>query len=117
MGIRIKCDLHTRPSPAKRGALLRRDLVEVANMLEWITKYEPIWLFAFAIISLGFEAATTFILKKEYEYDEAKDLAKKQKRTRITKKTTTQPSGVSVIEESTETLESTGENHDKENHG
>lgn len=73
--------------------------------LEWIAKYESIWLFLFAILSLGFEAYTAFILKKEYDYDEAKDIEKKHKRTKTTKKVTTQPGGGSVSEETTETTE------------
>lgn len=48
------------------------------------------------------------ILTLEYKYDAAKDAAKKQKRTRTTKKTTTAPTGEVVTEEHTETVESKG---------
>lgn len=41
----------------------------------------------------------------EFHYDKAKDDAKKQKKTRTTKKTSTSPSGSSVIEESVEVTE------------
>lgn len=73
--------------------------------LEWMTKYEPIWLATAFIISILFEAYTAYMVKREYDYDEQKDIEKKQKRTRVTKKVTTQPGGGSVTEESTETTE------------
>lgn len=75
------------------------------NILEWMAKYEPIWLAVAFLVSIAFEAYTAWMVKKEYDYDEQKDIEKKQKRTKTTKKTTTQPSGVSVVEESTETVE------------
>lgn len=49
------------------------------------------------------------ILTAEYFYDANKDLLKKQKKTRTTKKTTTEPSGTQTTEETTETVEPTGE--------
>jgi len=77
------------------------------TILEWMTKWEPVWLFLvlFPEAIAGFYAA--FWIKREYDYDEQKDLAKKSRRTRTTKKTTTQPGGGSIIEESTETVEPT----------
>ena len=55
-----------------------------------------------------------WILTKEYNYDEAKDL-KKQRRTRTTKKTTTMPSGEILTEENTETIEQKGEGDESGN--
>jgi len=75
----------------------------------WLVNKEGIWLFYVLLTSVALEAATYWILIKEYRYDEQKDLAKKQRRTKTTKKTTTQPGGASVIEESVETVEPTGE--------
>lgn len=45
------------------------------------------------------------ILIVEYRYDERKDLEKKQRKTRTTKKVTTQPGGASTTEETTEVSE------------
>lgn len=73
--------------------------------LEWMTKYEPIWLALILLVSVSLEAYTARMAKKEYDYDEQKDLEKKSKRTRTTKKTTTQPSGVSTTEETSEIIE------------
>lgn len=78
-------------------------------LLDWMAKWEPIWLAVAFIVSIAFEAYTAWMMKKEYDYDEQKDIEKKQKRTRTTKKTTTQPSGASVVEESSEIVEPTGE--------
>jgi hypothetical protein len=77
-------------------------LEEINNFLN---HYEPIWLFSliFGEGILGYITLTW--VKKEYFYDEGKDLARKQKKTKTTKKTTTQPSGISVTEESTEISE------------
>lgn len=76
-------------------------------ILEFMAKYEPIWLSIAFLISILFEAYTAWTVKREFDYDEQKDLEKKQRRTKTTKKTTTQPSGASVIEEQTETVEPT----------
>lgn len=50
-----------------------------------------------------------YMLVLEYKYDEKKDIDKKQKRTRTTKKTTTTPSGETITEESSESIESKGD--------
>lgn len=52
------------------------------------------------------------ILTLEYKYDADKD-AKKSRRSRTTKKTTTAPTGEIVVEEHTETTESKGNGNDK----
>lgn len=57
------------------------------------------------------EGGILLYVAMEYHYDKAKDEAKKQKKTRTTKKTTTQPSGDIVTEEQIEITESTGENN------
>lgn len=79
------------------------------NILEAFTVYEPIWLFIILVAGLAVELHSNYMLRKEYEYDEQKDLEKKQRRTKTTKKTTTQPSGASVVEESTEISEPIGD--------
>ena len=74
------------------------------TILEFMTKWEPVWLFLVLFPELLAGLYSAWILKREYDYDEAKDIEKKQKRTRTTKKTTTQPGGASVTEETTETV-------------
>ncbi len=73
--------------------------------LDFMTKWEPIWLALAFIVSIGFEAFTAYWIVKEYQYDEAKDLEKKQRKTRTTKKTTSKPGGETVVEESQEVTE------------
>jgi hypothetical protein len=77
--------------------------------LEFMSKWEPLWLFLilFPESIAGIYAA--WILTKEYRYDEAKDIEKKQKRTKTTKKTTTNPTST-VVEESVETSEPMADN-------
>lgn len=58
------------------------------------------------------EAGILYILIAEYNYDKEKDDAKKQRRTKTTKKTVTTPTGDVVTEEHTETFEGKG-NGDK----
>lgn len=86
-------------------------------MLDWLARYEPGWLFGVLYVEAAAALVGLYIafcslkvareslewIKKEYFYDESKDLEKKQRRTR-TKKITTQPGGASVTEE-TETVE------------
>lgn len=74
--------------------------------LEWMAKWEPVWLFIILFIETGVGCLTLYWVKREYDYDEAKDL-KRQKRTKTSKKTITQPSGESTTEETTEVVEST----------
>jgi predicted histidine transporter YuiF (NhaC family) len=74
-------------------------------MLEILAKWEPLWLLVVLVIGLIFEGYTAYVVKKEYDYDEQKDIEKKQKRTKTTKKTTTQPGGASIVEEATEVTE------------
>lgn len=73
--------------------------------LELMTKYEPIWLFVILLVETTIGFITLRWIVKEYEYDAQKDLEKKQRRTKTTKKTTTQPSGISTTEEQTEIIE------------
>lgn len=53
------------------------------------------------------------MLRREFEYDKAKDDQKKQKRTKTTRKTTTQPSGESIVEEETEISEPVQDREEK----
>lgn len=77
-------------------------------MLEALNKFLGDWqyIWFFVILSLGLlvEIHSNYMLRKEYEYDENKDLEKKQRRTKTTKKTTNK-NGESIVEESTETSE------------
>ena len=69
-------------------------------ILEWMAKWEPIWL---AAILLAEWMTGLYQRNREFRYDEAKDIEKKQKRTKTTKKTSTKD-GTTVIEESSETI-------------
>lgn len=71
-------------------------------ILEWMGKWEPVWLFIVLFPEAVAGIYSAWILTKEYKYDEQKDIEKKQKRTRTTKKTTTKPTGESVVEETSE---------------
>ena len=75
---------------------------------EFIYQHEPLWLFV--ILMAGLELHSNYMLRKEYEYDKAKD--DKRKRTRTTKKTTSRPGGETVTEEQTETSEPVGEKNE-----
>jgi len=72
---------------------------------DFLLVWEPLWLLT-VLLGEGLIGYITLTwVKREYFYDEGKDLARKQKKTKTTKKTTTQPSGISVTEESTEISE------------
>lgn len=74
-------------------------------MNDWLLKWEPIWLFYILFIEMLVGSATLVILIKEYKYDEAKDLEKKQKKTKTSKKVTESKTGDKITEEVTETSE------------
>jgi len=71
----------------------------------FMEKWESIWLFLVLFPEFLAGVYSAWILTKEYKYDENKDIEKRQRKTRTTKKTTTQPSGISTTEEVTETSE------------
>lgn len=75
------------------------------NINNWFTHWEPIWLFLILFAELIYANRTYYWVKKEYEYDESKDLEKKQRKTRTTKKVTESKDGGKVVEETTETSE------------
>jgi hypothetical protein len=79
------------------------------QILEWMGKYEPIWLFLILFPEMVAGIYSAVILKKEFDYDEQKDLEKKQKRTKTTKRTSTK-GGETIIEESSEVSEPMVEN-------
>lgn len=89
------------------------------NMLEAINTYlehwYPLWWSIVFVIEMFVGMATLYILIKEYRYDEAKDLEKKQRKTRTTKKTTEQKDGVKVTEETTEVSEPIKEDNNGHN--
>jgi hypothetical protein len=71
----------------------------------FLTQWESFWLFTILLTEMVVGISTLYILIKEYRYDEAKDLAKKQKRTKTTKKVTESKDGQKIVEETTETSE------------
>lgn len=75
------------------------------NLLLWFSKWEPIWLFVVLCIETIVGIYTGIIVTMEYFYDAAKDEAKKQRRTRTSKKVTEQKDGAKVTEEVTEVSE------------
>lgn len=77
-------------------------MIEALN--KFLGDWQYIWFFAILAMGLAVEIHSNYMLRKEYEYDENKDLEKKQRRTKTTKKTTNK-NGESIVEESTETSE------------
>ena len=72
---------------------------------EWMTTYEPEWLFTILAVETFIGFLTLSWVKREYYYDANKDIEKKQRRTKTTKKTVTQPTGVTTTEETSEVSE------------
>lgn len=85
-------------------------MVDILN--NWLTHWYPLFWSVLFILETFFAGAAFYILVKEYKYDEAKDIAKKQRRTKTTKKTTVHPGGDSISEETTEIEEPTNEERD-----
>lgn len=69
--------------------------------MSWIKTYESEWLLCILMAELIVSCITAYWVFKEYKYDENKDLEKKQKRTKTTRKTTKNIDG-SITEENTE---------------
>lgn len=78
------------------------------HLNEFLNKWEGLWLFIVLIAGLMIEFHSNYMLRKEYEYDEQKDILRKQKRVRVTKKLTTAKDG-STIQETTEETTTGGE--------
>lgn len=71
----------------------------------WLEHWYPLcWSIVF-LIEMCVGIAILSMSIKEYRYDESKDLEKKQKRTRTSKKVTEQKDGGKVTEEVTEVSE------------
>jgi hypothetical protein len=105
---------------SKRNYVKLKSLVKrEANMLEiinaWLEHWYPLcWSIVFTIeMSVGIAILSMAI--KEYRYDESKDLEKKQRKTRTTKKVTEQKDGAKVTEETTETSEPVKEENNGHN--
>lgn len=82
-----------------------RTLEGIISMIrDFIYNHEPLWLFIILLAGLAVEVHSNYMLRKEYQYDEQKDLEKKQRRTKTTKKTTNK-AGESIVEETVETSE------------
>lgn len=77
----------------------------IAEINKFLGDWQYIWFFVILTAGLLVEIHSNYVLRKEYEYDERKDLEKKQKRTRTTRKTTSKPGGETITEEQTETSE------------
>jgi len=78
------------------------ELKEITMINEWFAHWEPTWLFIILFVETLVGLYTAIVVTAEYKYDERKDLQKKLKRTKTTKKTT---DGQKVTEETTETEE------------
>jgi hypothetical protein len=74
------------------------------TIIEFMNKWESIWLFTILVVETYIGFLTLSWVKREYFYDKDKD-ERRQKRTKTSKKTTTNPGGASVIEESVEVSE------------
>ena len=46
------------------------------TFLDWMAKYEPIWLFAILFPEMVAGIYSAFILKREFDYDAQKDIEK-----------------------------------------
>jgi len=77
----------------------------IQELNKFLEHWEPIWLFVILFTETGAGFATLYILIKEYKYDEQKDLAKAQRKTKTSKKTTQSKDGGTTVEETTETTE------------
>lgn len=73
----------------------------ITSLNEILTKWEGLWLFIVLVAGLAVEFHSNYMLRKEYEYDEQKDILRKQKRVRVTRKLTKAKDG-STVEEHTE---------------
>jgi hypothetical protein len=78
-------------------------------MLELLNAHLEHWYPSYWSILFITETVFTILLWRmavaEYKYDEQKDIEKKQRRTKTSKKTTTSASGQSVTEETSEVIE------------
>jgi hypothetical protein len=75
------------------------------DIIHFLERTEPLWLFSILFIETAIGALTLYWVRREYQYDEQKDLEKKQRRTKTSKKTTTSASGQNTVEETTEVIE------------
>ena len=82
----------------------------INSINEWMGKWEPIWLFIVLVVGVMYERYTAKMAKLEYDYDKEKDDAKKQRKTRTTKKTSESKDGTKTVEETTEVTEPSQEN-------
>lgn len=76
-------------------------------MIQWIYAHEPLWLFIILVAGLLIELHSNYMLRKEYDYDKAKD-DRRTKRTKTTKKTT-KTDGTVTEEQSEEVISPNGD--------
>ena len=79
------------------------ELLSTTNL--HLEHWYPLYWSVLFILETAFGAGSLYILIKEFKYDENKDLEKKQRRTKTSKKTTVQTSGDTTTEEITEVTE------------
>ena len=77
----------------------------IAALNAFLTEWEGLWLFVVLLAGLCIEFHSNFMLRKEFEYDKAKD-DRRTRRTKTTKKTT--KADGSVTEEQSEEVVSPG---------
>lgn len=77
----------------------------INSLNSWLGQWEPLWL----IVVLLFECVLSMIMiywmVREFKYDADKDIAKKQRKTRTSKKTSESKDGTKTTEEVTEVSE------------
>lgn len=86
-------------------------LIELRDWTMWILE---LILTVLVYISVKIEKDTLKMVIKEYEYDEQKDIEKKQRKTRTTKKTTTDKTGTITTEETQEVTEPMNQDNQEE---
>lgn len=79
----------------------------------FLEHWEPLWLFLVLVAETLVGVAILWWTVKEFKYDEDKDLQKKHRRTKTTKRTTNTKDGQSIVEESTEVSEPIQEKKDE----
>ncbi len=84
----------------------------MTELNNFLGRWEPLWLFLVLVAETVVGAAVLWWTIAEFKYDEGKDLQKKQRRTKTTKKTTNK-AGESIVEETTETSEPIGESRNE----
>ncbi len=83
----------------------------LAELEAFLHRWENIWLFIVLGLGLAIEFHSNYMLRKEYDYDKAKD-DKRVRRTKTSKKTT-KADGSVTEEQSEEVVSPNGEQNEK----